>query len=247
MNSNMIGARIAIVGTSIAARRRTASLCICSRRASRTSSLNAKSARPRSAPRSELAAKQVVRPRRARLRRVLGRAPERVDLAHAVTDRAEQRAELLDDDASPAVDDALHGLDRARSGAHVHREQMVDRVELLSDPRRALRHGVFEPLARTRRSDGVARDRSDQHRERRVRQHRDTQPGDRRDDGTLPDLARAELVRRRFVDARLPQQPRQALVAPAVCASEVRQDRAQRWTEQPADDPVRRRPHRVTG
>ena len=56
MNNNMIGARIAIVGTSIAARRRTASLWSCSRRASRMSSLRASSDDTEIGPRSALAA-----------------------------------------------------------------------------------------------------------------------------------------------------------------------------------------------
>ena len=139
MNSNMIGARIAIVGTSIAARRRTASLCICSRRASRMSPLK------REQPAAEIDAaldagrEQLIGAGRARLGRELGRTPERLGLTEPAARPRQDVAELLDDGAAPALDDPLHGLHRARAGAHLHREQVVHRVELEPDARRPRR------------------------------------------------------------------------------------------------------------
>ena len=77
----MIGARIAIVGTSIAARRRTASLCICSRRS--VADVAAQREQPAAEVDAALDARrqQLIGTRRARLRSELGGAAEGFGLA----------------------------------------------------------------------------------------------------------------------------------------------------------------------
>ena len=74
--------------------------------------------------------------------------------------------EVLDDGAPPAVDDPLHRLDRSGTGPDVHRQQMVDRVQLLADPPGALQHLTLEALSGPRRADGVCREHDDQNRGR---------------------------------------------------------------------------------
>ena len=66
----------------------------------------------------------------------LGRAYARaladsgVGFAHPAADPREDIAQLAHRGAVPAIDEALHRLHRPGTGAHVHREEMVDRVQL---------------------------------------------------------------------------------------------------------------------
>ncbi len=166
MNSNMTGARIAIVGTSMAARRRTASLCICSRRASRMSLLSASSPLAEIDTSFHARREELVGTRRARLGRKLRGTPERFGLAHSTARPRENVVQLLDDHAPPALDDSLNGLHRAGARAHLHREQLVHGVELEPDPRGALGDRPLESSPSTTRAIDESRDRCREYYER---------------------------------------------------------------------------------
>ena len=196
MKSNMIGARIPIVGRSIAARRRTASLWSCSRRESRMSSLSARRPPARSTPRSTPAASSWYVRVAARLRRELRRPPERGRLTHPASDPRQHLAELAHRRAVAAAGQALHRLHRARPGAHVHREQMVNGIELHSDPRRAIGHLAFEPPPRSGQADDETGHAGQKRRQRSPQQDRDRRRAHQADHHRLAELANSVLVGR---------------------------------------------------
>ena len=226
-----MGARIAIVGTSIAARRRTASLCICSRRASRMSLLNASSPPPRSTPRSTPAASSWYV--RAALGSGVSSAARRNASASPSPRPREDVGQFFDDGAPAPGDDPLHGLHRARAGPHLHGEEMVHRVELEPDAGRAGRDRALEAGARSARAVDEAGQTADQHDQRRLQRHRGCESRRGREQRRVRKLVHAIALRREIVHRRLPQQTCEVLVAARFeRAAQPRRRGANRRTEQ---------------
>src|SRR5919198_858994 len=117
---------------------------------------------------------------RVRLGGLHGGPGQRRADAHAAAVRAQDLGELVDHGAAAALDDPLHRLDHPAADADVHRQQVVDGVELDPHDLAALLDDAVEPTARPRQAEDQPDRAEEQHHRRGLA---DQQPDDQAEGG----------------------------------------------------------------